>query len=81
MIHLLYSLDITSLDVHLFMSLQNSFNGKKSISWKTVKGTWNNSLLKMIKKIFLKDVIISFPEMRQKAIELNGEYVVQEGSW
>ena len=32
-----YSLDITPSDFHLFQSLQYSLNGKKSISWKTIK--------------------------------------------
>ena len=41
--------DIAPSDFHLFWSLQNSLNGKFSIPWKTVKGTWNSSLLKKIK--------------------------------
>ena len=45
-----YSMIIVPSDIHLFWSLQNSLNGKKiSISWKIVKGTWSNSLLKMNK--------------------------------
>lgn len=31
------------------LSLQNSLNGKTAIPRKTVKGTWNNYLLKKIK--------------------------------
>ena len=49
LIHLLYSTNIAPLDFHLFQSLQNSLNGKISIPWKTVKGTWKSSLLKKIK--------------------------------
>ena len=49
MIHLPYSPDIAPSDFHLFRYLQNSLNGKISIPWKTVKGTWNSSLLKKIK--------------------------------
>ena len=49
LIHLPYSPDIASSDFHLFRSLQNSLNGKNFNSWKTVKGTWNSSLLKKIK--------------------------------
>ena len=53
--HLPYSPDIAPVDFHLFQSLQNTCNGsgnsmeKISIPWKTVKGTWNSSLLKKIK--------------------------------
>ena len=32
-----------------FGLVQNSLDGKNSIPWKTVKGTWNSSLLKKIK--------------------------------
>ena len=49
LIHLPYSPDIAPSDFHLLKSLQNSLNGKMSIPWKTVKGTWNSSLLKKIK--------------------------------
>ena len=49
LIHLPYSSDIAPLDFHLFWSLQNSLNRKFLIPWKTVKGTWNSSLLKKIK--------------------------------
>ena len=49
LIHLLYSPDIALLDFHLFQSSQNSLMEKMSIPWKTVKGTWNSSLLKMVK--------------------------------
>ena len=62
---LLYSPDIEPLDFHSFRSLQNSLNGKKiSIPWKTVKGTWNSSLLKKIKSL-------------GKVMEQNGAYDVQ----
>ena len=50
-----YSPDIAPVDFHLFQSLQNSCNGngnsmeKISIPCKTVKGTWNSSLLKKLK--------------------------------
>ena len=49
LIHLPYSSDIAPSDFHLLKSLQNSLNGKMTIPWKTVKGTWNSSLLKKIK--------------------------------
>ena len=49
---------------------------KISIPWKTVKGTWNSSLLKKIKK-FWEDGITKLPEKWQKVVEQNGEYVVQ----
>ena len=51
LIHPPYSPDIAPSDFHSFRSLQNSLNGKKlSILWKTVKGNWNSSLLKKIKR-------------------------------
>ena len=48
---------------------------KMSISWKTIKGTWNSSLLK--KKKFWEDGIMKWPEKWQKIVEQNGEYAVQ----
>ena len=50
-IHPLYSPNIIPVDFHLFWSSQNSLNGqKKCIPWKTIKDTWNSSLLKKDKK-------------------------------
>ena len=51
LIHLPYSPDIAPLDFHLFRTLQNSLSRKNSNSWKTVKGIWNSSLLKMIESL------------------------------
>ena len=48
-----------------------------SAPWKTVKGTWNNSLLKKIKK-FWGNGIMKLPEKWQKVLEQNGEYVVSK---
>ena len=49
---------------------------KISILWKTVKGTWNSSLLKNIKS-FEKMELMKLPEKWQKVVEQNSEYVVQ----
>ena len=49
---------------------------KISIPCKTVKGTWNSSLLKKIKK-FWEDGIRKLPEKLQKEVEQKGEYTVQ----
>ena len=49
---------------------------KISIPWKTVKGTWNSSLLKKVKS-FGKIGIMKLPEKWQKVVEQKGEYVVQ----
>ena len=49
---------------------------KISIPQKTVKVTWNSSLLKKIKK-FWEDGIMKLPEKWQKVVEQTGEYVVQ----
>ena len=49
LIHPSYSPDIAPLNFHLFWSLQNSLSENNSISWKTMKNTWNSSLLKKIK--------------------------------
>ena len=49
---------------------------KISSPWKTVKGTWNSSLLKKIKKIW-EDEIMKLPKKRQKVVKPNSEYVVQ----
>ena len=49
LIHPPYSPDTAPLDFHLLQSLQNFVNGKFSIPWKTVKGTWDSSLLKKVK--------------------------------
>ena len=47
---------------------------KISIPWKTVKGTWNNSLLE---KIAWEDGMTKFYEKWKKVVEQNGEYVAQ----
>ena len=52
---------------------------KTPIPWKTVKGTWNSSLLKKIK--FGEDRITKLPGKWQKVVEQKGEYVVQWSSW
>ena len=49
LIHLPHSSDTAPSDFHLFRPLQNSLNRKNVNSWKTIKGTWNSSLLKKIK--------------------------------
>ena len=54
LIHLLYSPDIAPLDFHFLGLYKILLMEKISIYWKTVKGTWNNSLLKKIVK-FWKD--------------------------
>ena len=46
LIHLPYLPGIAPSDFHLFRSLQNLLMEKISIPWKTVKSTWNSSLLK-----------------------------------
>ena len=47
---------------------------KNSIAWKTIKGPWNSSLLKKIKKKkFEEDGIMKLPEKRQKVVEQNGD--------
>ena len=46
------------------------------IPWKTVKSTWNSSLLKKIKR-FGEDGILKLPEKWQKVVEQKGEYSVQ----
>ena len=51
-----------------------------SIHWKTVKGTWNSSLLKKIKS-FGKVELWSCLKKWQKVVEQKGEYVVQWSSW
>ena len=43
---------------------------KISIPWKTIKDTWNSSLLKNIK--FWKDGIMKLPDKWQKVVEYNG---------
>ena len=48
---------------------------KISIPWKTVKGTWNSSLLKKFKK-FGEDGIMKLPEKWQKVVEQKCEYAV-----
>ena len=49
---------------------------KISVPWKTVKGTWNNSLLKKIKK-FWGNGIMKLPEKWQKVKEQNSEFMAQ----
>ena len=46
--HPLYSPDIAPSDFHLFL-YKIVLMEKMSVPWKTVKGTWNSSLLKKIK--------------------------------
>ena len=47
---------------------------KIPIPQKTVKGTWNSSLLKKIKKIW-EDEIMKLPENQQQVAEQNGKYI------
>ena len=70
LIYLLYS-DTAPLD-GLFKILLMK---KNSIPWKTVKGHWNSSLFKKIKKKKIEeDGIMKLPEKRQKVVEQNGEH-------
>ena len=51
LIHPPYSPGVAPLDFHLLRSLKILLMEKISIPWKTVKGTWNSSLLKKIKSL------------------------------
>ena len=48
---------------------------KISVPWRTVKATWNSSLLKKIR--FREDRIMKLFEEWQKVVEQNGEYIIQ----
>ena len=48
LIHQPHLPDIAPSNFHLFLSLQNSLNGK-NFNTLTIKGTWNSSLLKKLK--------------------------------
>ena len=75
MIHSLYSPDIGLSDVYLFMSLQNSLNGKHFNFLEDCKRHLNCTLLK--KKRLLEDGVLKLPEKWQNVGEQNGEYIVQ----
>ena len=45
------------------------------IPHKSIKGTWNSSLLKEIK--FWEDGIMKLPEKWQRVVKQNSEYVTQ----
>ena len=72
LIHPPYSPDIAPSDLGLSKIL---FMEKISVPWKTVKGTWNSSLLKKIKTLGRWNH--KLPEKWQKEVEQKGEYVVQ----
>ena len=59
-----------------FILLTKFLVKKISDPWKSVKGTWNSSLLKKIKE-FWEDEIMKLPETWQNVVEQNGEYVIQ----
>ena len=63
------------LQISIYLSHYKIFLMEKiSISWKTIKGTWNSSLLKMT--TVLEDGIMKLSEILQKVVEQNGEHVL-----
>ena len=65
------------LQMSIYFGLYKIFLTEKIlILWKTVKGTWNNSLLKNIKN-FGKMELWKLPGKWQKVVKQNGEYIVQ----
>ena len=71
-----YSPDIEPSNFHLFWSLQNSLNGKKFSSLEDCKRHLEQFFSQKDKK-FWEDGITKLPEKWQKAVEQNGEYIVQ----
>ena len=76
LIHLPYSADIAPSDFHLFLSLQNSFNGKNFNSLEDCKKHLEQFFAQKDKK-FWEDGIMKLPGKWQKVVEQKGEYVVQ----
>ena len=63
------------LQISIYLSHYKIFLMEKiSISWKTIKGTWNSFLLKMT--TVLEDGIMKLSEILQKVVEQNGEHVL-----
>ena len=75
LIHPLYSPDTGPSDVHLFLSLQNSLNGKHFNFLENCKRHLKCTLLK--KKKLWEDGILKLSEKWQNVVEQNGEYIVQ----
>ena len=76
LIHWPYVPDIELSDVHLFHSLQNSLNGKKSNSLENYKRQLGQFFPQKGKK-FWEDGIMKLSEKWQKIVEQNGKYTVQ----
>ena len=75
LIHPPYSPDIAPSDFHLFLSLQNSLNGKNFNSPEDCKRHLEQFFTQKHKK-FWEDGIMKLPENWQKVVEQKGEYVV-----
>ena len=75
LIHLPYSPDIAPSDFHLFLSSQNSLNGKNVNSLEDCKKHLEQFFAERDKK-FWEDGIMKLPERQQKVAEQNGEHIV-----
>ena len=76
MIHPLYLPNIAPSDIHLFRSLQNSFNGKNFNSLEDCKRHLEQFFVQKDKK-FWEDGIMKLPKKWQKVVAQKGEYIVQ----
>ena len=75
LIHPLYSPDTGPSDIHLFLSLQNSLNGKHFNFLEDCKRHLKCTLLK--KKKLWEDGVLKLAEKWKNVVEQNGEYIVQ----
>ena len=63
--------------LHLFWSLQNSFNGKNFKTLEDCKRHLGTVRCSKKDKTFWEDGIMKLPEKWQKVVEQNGEYIFQ----
>ena len=80
LIYLPYSSDIEPWYFHLSWSLQDSLNWKNFNSFKDYKRHLEQFFAQK-DKLFWEDRIMKLPEKYQKAVQQNGQYIIQWWPW
>ena len=70
-----YSPDLAPSDYHLFLSLQNSLNGKTFDNDEAIKSHFVQFIAEKSQKFYERG-IMNLPKRWQKVIEQNGKYII-----